>query len=204
MTRQELAEQNRRELAPYLEASRRISKQGKLLDLIRKPPSERIQLLALLEYNGYTKGSKSLVQTVWNWNRSFERSQRDQSLISRVECLLFILGSADTEKTHALLVSLLHPSLHPFFRAEVVAALGLENRFYDQELVTQLIPTFDHAEDICSALMGLTYAVWHADLVSYRKSIEPYLDHGHHSVRMYAREAMDLLERRLAEEADSK
>ena len=65
----------------------------------------------------------------------------------------------------------------------------------------KLIPTFDHWQDITAALMGLTYAVWHAEPESYRSTVIPYLSHPNHNVRMYAKDALDQLERRLLEES---
>jgi hypothetical protein len=204
MTYEEVVERNQRELAPFMESTGRLSKQGKLLKLICHPPSEEIQLTALLAYTGYRRGARALTALIVEMNRDFSRTQVNQSLISRVQAINFILGSADTPKTHELLVSLLSSSVHSFFRAEAVCGLGLERQNYDQNLVMKLIPTFDHWQDITAALMGLTYAVWHAEPESYRSTVIPYLSHPDHNVRMYAKDALDQLERRLLEESTAK
>jgi hypothetical protein len=204
LTYQEVVERNQQELAPFMESTGRLSKQGKLLKLICTPPSEEIQLTALCEYSGYRRGAGALTALILEMNRDFSRTQVNQSLISRVQAIFFVLGSADTPKTHELLVSFLSPSVHPYFRAEAVCGLGLERQCYDQNLVMKLIATFDHWQDITAAIMGLTYAAWHAEPESYRATIFPFLSHTDHNVRMYAKNALDELEQRLADEADSK
>jgi hypothetical protein len=204
LTYQEVVERNQQELAPFMESTGRFSKQGKLLKLICNPPSEAIQLTALLTYTGYRRGARALTALIFEMNRDFSRTQVNQSLISRVQAIFFVLGSADTPKTHELLVSLLSPSVHPYLRAEAVCGLGLERQCYDQNLVMKLIPTFDHWQDITAALMGLTYAVWHAEPESYRATVIPYLAHPDHNVRMYAKDALDQLECRLLEESAAK
>ena len=197
-------EQRQRELAPFLQSTNRSSKQGKLLVLICDPPSEEIQLTALYEYSGYRRGAKALAALILEMNRDFSRTQVNQSLVSRVQAIFFILGSADTPKTHDLIISLLSSSMHPYFRAEAVCGLGLERQCYDQNLVMKLITTFDHWQDITAAIMGLTYAAWHAEPESYRATIFPFLSHTDHNVRMYAENAMEELDRRFVYEAGSK
>jgi hypothetical protein len=204
MTYEEVVERNQRELAPFMESTGRLSKQGKLLKLICHPPSDEIQLTALLAYSGYRRGARALIALILEMNRDFSRTQVNQSLISRVQAIFFILGSADTPKTHELLVSLLSSTVHSYFRAEAVCGIGLERQCYDQNLVMELIPTFDHWQDVTAALMGLTYAVWHAESESYRSTVIPYLSHSDHNVRMCAKDALDQLERRLLEESTAK
>ncbi len=192
---------NREKFAPYIKASKRTSRHGLLLDIIKSDASHDTVRAAIDYYRGFRSGFRTIVQMIENENKrllktysfdppglgSYWSSDPDSHIIELVE----LLGWMQTDQAHAYLVHLATGDVHPYVHAVAIDAMAFEGKKFDWQFILKLVQDPKTPEPlIYNALFGMLYNGYRYQGKGFCSAIWPYVTHSSWNLRSGAINAL--------------
>lgn len=195
------------DILPLIQASRRSSRQGVLLEIIelkaggQSEADRHIFSRTLHGYRGYRRGFKTLVRLVEGATATIKRhfpADGDDApyfwwarSTTNILDLLEVIAAMDTDQSHAYLMRLAEPDSHPAIRICALESMYAEKAMFDSGLILRLINDPATPDPICCELLYVMLTQSSRfSARGYVEAILPFIDHPEQNIVNLAVDAL--------------